>query len=202
MHYDQDYDARRFDPPTPAIVWGLLMIAALGGAGAVVIAAPARTGATRLVAAGPTESVGRLDREVKRLTEERDALTERLARLERGMGEMKLAAARAVLVPETTGSVGRPAAAIGRPRAFAIGLGPETSIDAVRRRWAALAARYPELARLTPRAARSGPGRNVVDLIAGPFATAQEAVRACGELAAEGVPCDTTPYDGEPLDRS
>ncbi|GLK57793.1 hypothetical protein JOD31_003247 [Methylopila capsulata] len=202
MHYDQDYDARRLDRPTPAVVWGLLMIAALGGAGAVMIVAPSGSSPTRLIAAGNPESVGRLDREVKRLTDERAALAERLARLERGVGEMKLAAARAALMPETTGSVARPTPAAGHPPAFAIGLGPETSLEAVRRRWSALSGRYPELARLTPRAVRSGPGRNVVDLVAGPFPTAAEAVRACGDLAAEGVPCDTTPYDGEPLDRS
>ncbi|GBD47479.1 SPOR domain-containing protein [Methylopila sp. Yamaguchi] len=202
MHYDQDYDARRQDTPTPAIVWGLLMIAALGGAGAVMIVSPSGSSPTRLITAEATESVGRLDREVKRLTDERSALAERLARLERGVGEMKLAAARAALTPETTGSVTRPAPVAGHPPAFAIGLGPETSVEAVRRRWTALSGRYPTLARLTPRAVRSGPGRNVVDLVAGPFPTAAEAVRACGDLAAEGVPCDTTPYDGEPLDRS
>lgn len=206
-HYDQDVAVRRLGRPGPALVWALVMTAALGGAGFIVWRAPPGGGQeTRLIAALDDGEVDRLGRDVRRLTAEREELTVRLARVERGIGELKLA--QAAQGPETTGSIRRPEIAPqpiapGHPPAFAISLGPESSLESARRRWNALTGRYPRsLSALAARTVRNGSGARAFELLAGPFATEADAARACSELAGDGVPCDTTGYAGEPLNRS
>lgn len=195
--YDERVEESRFAPASPAVIWGALMIAALAGAGASLWRAP---GAGPTIAAEAAEITVR--RDLARLTAERDALATRVAALERGLGEVRLAQRAAE--PDVTGSIGRgaPAPTIQSVRpVFGLSLGPDASLDAVRRRWAALSARYPQqLARLTPRA-QKGDVAGVYDLVAGPFSSRSDAEKACTALADQGLGCDTTNYSGDPLVR-
>lgn len=202
--YDEEPElVRTLSPASPVVIWGALMVAALAGAGATVWrSGPAAAPETRLYATASEDAA--LKRDVARLAAERDELSARLATLERGLGEMKLAMRDPA--PETTGSIARPAAAAPAAPAetrgaFGLSLGADASMEAVRRRWTALAARYPQaLARLTPRAQRSNvPG--VFDLVAGPYVSRTEAERACGSLAELGLACEATAYSGDPLSR-
>lgn len=178
------------------------MAVAVLAAGVTVWTAP-NASTERLVSASGGSDVRQA---VVDLTAQRDQLAERVARLERGLGDLQLAA-RPVKTTEVTGSIGRPAAPAptapsAGPTAFAVSLGPDATIDAVRRRWTALAARYPQaLSRLTPRALKPDGGTEVYDLVAGPFATRADADRACSTLADQGFACDTTIFAGEPLGR-
>ncbi|MFD1704992.1 SPOR domain-containing protein [Methylopila henanensis] len=201
LYDDQDISIRSLGRVAPATAWGFVMAAAVVCAAVTVWRAPAGS-QTRLVATLDGAAVDALGREVKRIGAERDELAQRLARLERGVGEMRIAMAAA---PETTGSIGAPTpqAASGRPAAFAIAFGPEATVEAARRRWNALAGRYPRaLSALAARTVKRGSTSGAVELIAGPFATAADAARACADLLADGVPCDTTAYTGEPIGRS
>jgi hypothetical protein len=198
--YDQPTTFGRFERAGPAVVWGAVMAAALLGAGAVIWRSHGAGETARLVAAAEGREIAALGQDVRRLALEREELADRLARLERGVGELKLAA-QSLASTETTGSIARPAAA-AKGGAFAVSLGPDANIDAVRRRWTALAARHPGvLAKLSPRALRSEVGAGVFELVAGPFASAADAGRACASLAEEGLACDTTSYAGEPIAR-
>lgn len=90
--------------PGPALVWGLVMTVALAGAAATTLTA--RTGSREVVASSiDTATADRLERELRRLASERDALAGRLAQIERGVGELKIAAARAASDPVATGSI-------------------------------------------------------------------------------------------------
>lgn len=201
--YEEEVEVPTLSPATPAVVWGALMAVALIGAGATVVRSHQVAKEERLISASSDAS---LQRDVARLVGERDALAGRLASLERSFGAMKFAS-QASSAPETTGSVGRSKPAPwteGRTDAkgFGLMLGPDASYDAIRRRWTALSARYPQqLGKLSPRAQRSAEAPNVFDLVAGPFATRAEADRACAALADEGLACDTTTYAGDPLGR-
>ncbi len=195
-HYDERaHSEEGLSPASPAVIWGALMVVAIAAAS---VTAWTGGGAPpeRLIAADGSQE---LRRSLHELTAQRDELAERVSRLERGLGELKLAAA--VGAPEVTGSIRRPAAPDERGQQFAVSLGPDASIDAVRRRWGALSARYPQaLAKLTPRALRQN-GGPLVDLVAGPFASRAEADQACATLADQGFACDTTIFGGEPLMR-
>lgn len=205
--YDEEPElVRRLEPASPAVIWGVLMLAALAGAGATLWrGGESSRSDERLVATASEDRT--LRRDIARLSAERDELAGRLASLERGVGEMKLSMRDSA--SDITGSITRqqPAAPVahvppvGASNAFALSLGADASIEAVRRRWSALSARYPQvLAKLTPRAQPSDvPG--VFDLVAGPFVSRQEADRSCGALAELGFACDTTSYTGEPLGR-
>ena len=202
--YEEEVEVPVLSPATPAVVWGALMAVALLGAGATIIRSHQVAKEERLVS---TSNDASLQRDVAQLVAERDALAGRLASLERSFGEMKLAS-RASSGPETTGSVGRSRTAAwtegGRAEAkgFGLMLGPDASYEAIRRRWTALSARYPQqLGKLSPRAQRSVEAPNVFDLVTGPFATRAEADRACAALADEGLACDTTVYAGDPIGR-
>jgi len=196
-HYDErPHSEDGLSPASPAVIWGALMVVALAAAGAT--AWTARGAPTeRLIAADGSQE---LRRNLRELTAQRDELAERVARLERGLGELKLAA-RAGASPEVTGSIRKPAIPEAKGEQFGVSLGPDASIDAVRRRWGALSARYPQaLGKLSPRALRQNGGA-LVDLVAGPFATRAEADHACATLADQGFACDTTIFGGEPLMR-
>ncbi|RXF75025.1 SPOR domain-containing protein [Hansschlegelia zhihuaiae] len=199
--YDERVDDRRLGPVAPAVVWGAVMVAALAGAGAVTWRGVADPRSSERLVAAPEERALRL--EVARLAAERETLSNRLAALERGVGELKIAA-RNAQAPETTGSVARVVTTIPEPRpgGFALSLGPDVSIDAVRRRWSALVGRHPQvLARLSPRAQRSQATPGLYDLVAGPFPNRTDAERACATLAEQGLACDTTTYAGDPVGR-
>lgn len=199
--YDEPVESRRLAPAQPAVIWGALMIAALAGAGVTAWRGPGPEAAgERLVAASDDNA---LRQNVARLAAERDELRGRLASLERGVGELKLAA-RSAMAPETTGSIGRPQPASPEPRGggFGLSLGPDASLEAVKRRWTALSARHPQLlAKLAPKAQRSSEGPGVYDLVAGPFANRGEADRTCAALAEQGLACNTTSYVGDPIGR-
>ena len=204
--YDEIVE-KRFGPPQPTVIWGALMAVALTGAGVTVWRAQdVGASGARMVVAGEDRA---LKQDVARLTAARDELQGRLASLERGIGELKLAA-RAALMPETTGSISRAQPAIAAQPAiteplrggFGLSLGPDATLDAVKRRWTALSARYPQqLAKLSPRAQRSPGAVGVYDLVAGPFSSRTEADKICSALADQGVACDTTSYAGDPIGR-
>ena len=185
---------RRFAPAAPALVWGLLMTTAIAGAAATVW----------LGSRSPLSSVAvaRADvsfrRDVARLTAERAALAGRLASLERGVGELKLAQ-RGVSDPVSTGSISRGGLAIERK--FGLILGTEASSEAAARRWDAVLARHPkQLGRLAPLARQDGSSSRW-DVVAGPFASRGEAEVGCVALAEQGLACDITDYAGEPIAR-
>lgn len=191
---------RRLTPAGPALIWGALMTVAVAAAGASVWAARGASD-ERLVASADTAA---LRRTVRDLTAQRDDFSERVARLERGLGEVKLAA-RAGAQNDVTGSIGRDPTPPARPvdaggDRYGLDLGPDVSVEAVQRRWTALANRYPQLAKLQPKARKSADGHGL-DLVAGPFATSADAARACASLADQGFACDTTGYAGELLSR-
>lgn len=185
------YDVvHRLDRPTPPMVWGVVMAAALAAAGFAAFRGAGHEGA---MAEASAQQVERLEREVRRIAAERDDLSRRMASLERGVGELKIAAI-AQRPPDTTGSIATGAGA------FALALGVEMSAEAARRRWGALGARYPRaLSGLSLRLTRRPGG--AVELLAGPFASSEAAARACAELAGPATPCDPAPFIGEPLER-
>lgn len=195
--YDESVEDRRFAPAPPTVIWGSLMVVALAGASVTLWRAPTQSA---VVTAEAGEVAVR--RDLARLTAERDALATRVTALERGLGEIRLA--QRATEPDVTGSIGRgaPAPTIQTVKpVFGLSLGPDASLDAVRRRWSALAARYPQqLSRLTPRA-QKGDVAGVYDLVAGPFSSRSEAEKACGALADQGLGCDTTNYSGDLLVR-
>lgn len=194
-HSDYDHHSVtdiRLAPASPALIWGALMMVALFAA--CTTAWVSRNSSSERIVASDGEG---LRREVALLAEQRTQLLDRVSRLERGVGELKIAA-RATEV-DVTGSIAH-SVKTAPSGTFALSLGPDVSVEAVRRRWAALVARYPQsLAQLTGRAAKGQDGQGAYDLVAGPFATRSEAERACATLADQGFPCDTTVFAGEPL---
>lgn len=185
---------RRFAPAAPALVWGLLMTTAIAGAAATVWLGSRHSQTSAAVARRDDT----LHREVARLSAERQALAARLALLERGVGELKLAQ-RGVADPVSTGAISRSAPAIDRK--FGLTLGTEESPEAAKRRWDAVLARHPnQLGRLAPLARRDGSASRW-DVVAGPFATRGEAEVGCVALAEQGLACDITDYAGEPIAR-
>lgn len=190
----------RLAPPAPTVIWGALMVVALCAAGATVWQSQTTAG-ERLVASSDARDV---KRNVAGLVEHSDQLTDRMSKLERGLGELKIAAQASSDITGSVRKVGTvtlaPTEAPGQN--FAISLGPDVSVDAVRRRWTALVQRYPQaLSKLNARAAKNDGAGGVFDLVAGPFATRPEADRACVTLADQGFACDTTIFAGEPLPR-
>lgn len=201
-YYDEPVEIVHLAPAAPTVIWGVLMVAALAGAGVTVWRGGAAAGDERLIATAPQEAA--LKRDVAKLATERDELAGRVALLERSLGELKLAS-RSQSAPETTGSITRSLVTTTiepKPGAFGLSLGPDASLDAVKRRWGALSARYSSmLGKLNPRAQRSGDAPGMFDLVAGPFPSRAEADRACAALAEQGLACDTTSYGGEPIGR-
>ena len=86
---------------------------------------------------------------------------------------------------------------------FAVDLGSEPNMDALRARWTSLSGGHaPTLGNLRPLVSvREGnrPGSVELRLIAGPLANAGDAARACASLQAKGVNCNTAVYDGQRL---
>ncbi len=86
---------------------------------------------------------------------------------------------------------------------FAVDLGAEPNMDALRVRWATLRTTHaPVLGTLRPLASvreSNRPGSIELRLVAGPFADAGEAARVCASLETRGVSCQTTVFDGQRL---
>jgi hypothetical protein len=86
---------------------------------------------------------------------------------------------------------------------FAVDLGSEPSIEALRSRWTSLRASHgPSLDGLRPLVSiREGakPGSMELRLIAGPLGNAGAAARTCAALQAKGVNCQTAVFDGQRL---
>jgi hypothetical protein len=85
---------------------------------------------------------------------------------------------------------------------FAIDLGSEPTIDALRILWNGLRGVHGTLNGLRPLVSiRDGarPGTTELRLIAGPFANAGAAARACAALQAKGASCQTAVFDGQRL---
>ncbi len=83
---------------------------------------------------------------------------------------------------------------------FAVDLGAESSMGALRIRWDNLKRHYPELASLSPRiAVRDDGGKIVLHLVAGPFENAADAARACASLLSRGAFCDGGLFEGQRL---
>lgn len=207
--YEEEVETQVFSPAAPTVVWGALMAVALIGAGATVLRSHAG-GGERLVGASDERT---MQRDLDRMSAERNELAGRLASLERSFGELKFAAQ--TTTPENTGSIARPLAPAAQPPAGptawttaaeqgAIGvvIGREGTMDEIRRRWTGLSARYPQqLGKLTARVQRGAAATGLVTLVAGPFANHAEADRACAALAEQGLACDTTGYAGAPIGR-
>lgn len=85
---------------------------------------------------------------------------------------------------------------------FAVDLGGAASIEALRAHWSGLNANYgPLIAGLDPLVVQHGkpPGSVVYRLIAGPFATAEEAARLCSRFAVLRTGCHPTKFVGARL---
>ena len=85
---------------------------------------------------------------------------------------------------------------------FAVDLGGAASIEALRAHWSGLNANYgPLIAGLDPLVVQHGkpPGSVVYRLIAGPFATVEEAARLCSRFAALRTGCHPTKFAGARL---
>lgn len=85
---------------------------------------------------------------------------------------------------------------------FAVDLGGAASIEALRAHWSGLNANYgPLIAGLDPLVVQHGkpPGSVVYRLIAGPFATVEEAARLCSRFAVLRTGCHPTKFAGARL---
>jgi hypothetical protein len=86
--------------------------------------------------------------------------------------------------------------------AFAIDLGTGSSLEILRARWSALRGNHAgALAELSPLVSVREDTKTGVELrlLAGPFANAEAAARACAALEARKVPCQTAVYEGQRL---
>jgi hypothetical protein len=83
---------------------------------------------------------------------------------------------------------------------YAVQLVAAPSLDALRLNWTMLVDRHgPTLSELQPRYLSPQAAGGQYRLLAGPFKSAKEAARVCGELLARQVHCATTEYTGQPL---
>jgi hypothetical protein len=86
---------------------------------------------------------------------------------------------------------------------FAVDLGAEPNMDALRARWANLRSTHaPVLGNLRPLVSlRDGsrPGSVELRLIAGPLNNAGDAAKTCASLQSKGVNCQTAVFDGQRL---
>ena len=162
--------------------------------------------------------LARLSDTVHLLSADRDRLAVRLEQIERSMGdvtasitrERPIAPAAAPAIP--TIAAAPPAQAPAAPHAaadsiatrteFAVDLGGDTSVEALRALWATMRSNHPALANLKPLVSiRDGAKPGVVELrlVAGPLANAAAAARICALLAVNQVGCQTAVFDGQRL---
>jgi hypothetical protein len=117
----------------------------------------------------------------------------------------KVEAPKAHAAPLETGSIqqpisfGTPVVTPSGPDTFAVQLGANPSLPALRAGWEKLVAQHTTLASLQPRfiapRAEGGPYR----LLAGPFASKADADRACSDMQMTRNFCFSTAFAGQPL---
>ncbi len=132
------------------------------------------------------------------------------------MGDVTASITRPAATPAAapinpTVAVAPPAQAPVAPRAaadsiatrteFAVDLGGEPSVEALRALWATMRGNHPALANLKPLVSirDSKPGVVELRLLAGPLANAAAAARICAQLALNQVACRTAVFDGQRL---
>lgn len=220
------------DAFSPYLLWGTLALCAVVLAAASVAIAfggrgDARNAATKRIAiqaAAPLPApsfaeleLARLSDAVRALSADRDRLAGRLEQIERSMGDVTASitrerpAAPAIAPANPAIAVAPPAQAPAAPRAvdsiatrteFAVDLGGDTSVEALRALWATMRGNHPALANLKPLVSiRDGakPGGVELRLLAGPLANAAAAARICALLALNQVACQTAVFDGQRL---
>ena len=206
-----------------AVVLAAASIAiAFGGRGDARNAAAKRIAiqaAAPLPMPSPTElELARLVDTVRSLSADRERLAVRLEQIERFMGDVTASITRErPVAPPTapanpTVAVVPPAQVPAAPSAaadsiatrteFAVDLGGDTSVEALRALWVTMRGNHPALANLKPLVAiRDGakPGAVELRLVAGPLANAAAAARICALLALNQVACQTAVFDGQRL---
>lgn len=162
--------------------------------------------------------LARLSDAVRALSADRDRLAGRLEQIERSFGDITASVTRERPAPPAAATANPivaaapPAQAPVAPRAaadsiatrteFAVDLGGDTSVEALRALWATMRGNHPALANLKPLVSiRDGAKPGVVELrlLAGPFANAAAAARICALLSANHVTCQTAVFDGQRL---
>ena len=217
------------DAFSPYLLWGTLALCAVVLAAASIAIAFGGRGDVRNAAAKriaiqaapplPTPSfaeleLARLSDAVRALSADRDRLAARLEQIERSIGRHhRLGYARtAGRARQSPAAAAPPAQAPVAPRAaadsiatrteFAVDLGGDTSVEALRALWATMRGNHPALANLKPLVSiREGAKPGVVELrlVAGPIANAAAAARICALLAINHVACQTAVFDGQRL---
>ncbi len=218
------------DAFTPYLLWGTLALCAVVlAASSIAIAfggrGDARSAAKRIAIQAPAPlptpslaelELARLSDAVRALSADRDRLAARLEQIERSIGDVTASVTRerpAVPAPapaHPTIAVAPPAQAPVAPRAvdsiatrteFAVDLGGDTSVEALRALWATMRSNHPALANLKPLVSirDSKPGVVELRLLAGPLANAAAAARICALLAVNHVACQTAVFDGQRL---
>jgi hypothetical protein len=213
------------EAPMAHLFWGALALGAVTLAAASILFAIAGIRAEQRVAQpqriviqppppirAPAFSefeLARMADTLRTLAADRDRLATRLDRLERSVDDITAAVPKEKApiavptpAPELLGRVPAPDSALTRTE-FAVDLGADASIEALRARWAKLRD-HSVLVELKPLVSvRDGkpPGTAELRLVAGPFANAADAARACAALAAAKIICQTTVFDGQRLAR-
>ena len=219
------------DAFTPYLLWGTLALCALVLAAASIAITfggrgDARNAAKRIAIQAPVPlstpslaelELARLSDAVRALSADRERLSARLEQIERSMGDVTASVMRerpvapAAAPANPTLAVAPPAQALAASRAvdsiatrteFAVDLGGDTSVEALRALWATMRGNHPALANLKPLVSiRDGAKPGVVELrlVAGPLANAAAAARICALLAINHVACQTAVSDGQRL---
>ncbi len=217
------------DAFSPYLLWGTLALCAVVLAAASIAIAFGGRGDVRNAAAKriaiqaapplPTPSfaeleLARLSDAVRALSADRDRLATRLEQIERSFGDITASVTRERPVAPAIlpAAAAPPAQALVAPRAavdsiatrteFAVDLGGDTSVEALRALWATMRGNHPALANLKPLVSiREGAKPGVVELrlVAGPIANAAAAARICALLAINHVACQTAVFDGQRL---
>ena len=217
------------DAFTPYLLWGTLALCAVVLAAASIAIAFGGRGDTRNAAAKriaiqaqaplPTPSLAelelaRLSDAVRALSADRERLSARLEQIERSFGDITASITRerpaAPAIP--TVAAAPPAQTLAAPSAaadsiatrteFAVDLGGDTSVEALRALWATMRGNHPALANLKPLVSirdSAKPGVVELRLVAGPLANAAAAARICALLAVNHVACQTAVFDGQRL---
>ncbi len=216
------------DAFTPYLLWGTLALCAVVLAAASIAIAFGGRGddrntpkriAIQAPVPLPTPSLAelefaRLSDAVRSLSADRDRLAARLEQIERSMGEVTASITRerpaapagpaiAAAPPAQTPAAPRAAAdSIATRTEFAVDLGGDASVEALRALWATMRSNHPALANLKPLVSiREGAKPGIVELrlLAGPLANAAAAARICALLAVNHVACQTAVFDGQRL---
>lgn len=208
------------DAFAPYLLWGTLALCAVvlaaasiaiafGGRGdarnatakRIAIQAPAPLPAPSLAEL----ELARLTDAVRALSADRDRLAGRLEQIERSMGDVTASVTRERPVAPPAQALVAPRAAvdsIATRTEFAVDLGGDISVEALRALWATMQGNHPALANLKPLVSiRDGAKPGVVELrlVAGPLANAAAAARICALLAVNHVTCQTAVFDGQRL---